>query len=82
MLNKYKNIIPLPIKNFEVLIKKGGETSNSSTRFADLKTKIAVRNIANPVTIRGNIDEAPGNALTTKNTTTEPAKRNMEVKVS
>ena len=82
MLNKYKNIIPLPIKNFEVLIKKGGETSNSSRRFADLKTKIAVRNIANPVTIRGNIDEAPGNALTTKNTTTEPAKRNMEVKVS
>ena len=82
MLNKYKNIIPLPIKNFEVLIKKGGETSNSSTRCADLKTKIAVRNIANPVTIRGNIDEAPGNALTTKNTTTEPAKRNMEVKVS
>ena len=82
MLNKYKNIIPLPIKNFEVLINKGGETSNSSRRFADLKTKIAVRNIANPVTIRGNIDEAPGNALTTKNTTTEPAKRNMEVKVS
>ena len=82
MLNKYKNIIPLPITNLEELIKKGGETSISSTRFADLKTMIAVRNIANPVTIRGNIDEAPGNVLTTKNTTTEPAKRNMEVKVS
>lgn len=82
MLNKYKNIIPLPIKNLEKLIKNGDEPSASSIRLADLKTKTAVTNIANPVTIRGKIDDASGNVLTTKNTTTEPAKRNMEVKVS
>ena len=82
MLNKYKNIIPLPIKNLGKLIKNEGELSTSAKRLADLKTMTAVRNTANPVTIRGKIDEASGKVLTKRKTNTEPAKRKIEVKVS